>query len=178
MTYGSLSWTSIGNFSVRLGSFWWNRSLILPILHVCKGRRYYIFYFFSFDPEGDWKNCQRVLKFLPLIFGSETSKQLKWVRNVRVDYWHQYKLESIDGPSQNLTKSSENNWKFYRFTPKTTHVSTIQIFNLKCSKSKALNDFLQTNSNSTHWVVFGVTVSIMSMSLSKFQPKSSHKISL
>jgi hypothetical protein len=26
------------------------------------------------------------LKFLPQIFGSETSKQVKWVRNVRVDY--------------------------------------------------------------------------------------------
>jgi hypothetical protein len=31
-----------------------------------------------------------------------------------------------------------------------THVSTIRIINLK-----ALNDFLQTNSNSTHWAVFG-----------------------
>ncbi len=46
----------------------------------------YIVYSFSSDPEGEWKNCQRVLKFLPLIFGSETSKQVKWVRNVRVDY--------------------------------------------------------------------------------------------
>ncbi len=43
-------------------------------------------YSFSSNPEGEWKNCQRVLKFLPLIFGSETSKQVKWVRNVRVDY--------------------------------------------------------------------------------------------
>jgi hypothetical protein len=46
----------------------------------------HIVYSFSSDPEGEWKNCQRVLKFLPLIFGSETSKQVKWVRNVRVDY--------------------------------------------------------------------------------------------
>jgi hypothetical protein len=46
-----------------------------------------IVYSFSSDPEGEWKNCQRVLKFLPLIFGSETSKQVKWVGNVRVDYW-------------------------------------------------------------------------------------------
>jgi ABC-type polysaccharide/polyol phosphate export permease len=42
----------------------------------------------------------------------------------------------------------------YRFTPKTAHVSTIRIFNLECSKSQALNDFLQTISNSTHWVAF------------------------
>jgi hypothetical protein len=49
-------------------------------------RKDFIVYFFSSDPEGEWKNSQRVLKFLPLIFGSETSKQVKWVRNVRVDY--------------------------------------------------------------------------------------------
>jgi hypothetical protein len=51
-------------------------------------KRHYnsIVYSFSSDPEGEWKNCQRVLKFLPLIFGSEMSKQVKWVRNVRVDY--------------------------------------------------------------------------------------------
>jgi hypothetical protein len=30
-------------------------------------------------------------------------------------------------------------------------MSTIRIFNLKCSKSQALNDYLQANSNSTHW---------------------------
>jgi hypothetical protein len=30
---------------------------------------------------------RRVLKFLPLIFGSETSKQVKWVRKVRVNYF-------------------------------------------------------------------------------------------
>ncbi len=29
------------------------------------------------------KKSQRVLKFLPLIFGSETSKQVKRVRNVK-----------------------------------------------------------------------------------------------
>ncbi len=27
----------------------------------------------------------------------------------------------------------------------------VRIFNLKCSKSQALNDFLQANSNGTHW---------------------------
>jgi hypothetical protein len=42
------------------------------------------------------------------------------------------------------------------FYPENNSVSTIRIFNLKCPKSQALNDFLQTNSNSTHWVVFGV----------------------
>jgi hypothetical protein len=52
-----------------------------------------IVYSFSSDPEGEWKNCQRVLKFLPLIFGSETSKQMKWVRNVRVDYRKNLKLK-------------------------------------------------------------------------------------
>ncbi len=41
-----------------------------------------------------------------------------------------------------------------RFPPKTTHVNTIRIFNLKCPKSKALNDFLQTNSHSRQWIVF------------------------
>ncbi len=45
-----------------------------------------IVYSFCSDPEDEWKNSQRVLKILPLIFGSETSKQVKWVRNVRVDY--------------------------------------------------------------------------------------------
>jgi hypothetical protein len=40
--------------------------------------------------------------------------------------------------------------KDYRFTPKTNHVSTVRIFNLKCNKSQALNDFLQMNSNSNH----------------------------
>ncbi len=34
----------------------------------------YVVYSFSSDPEGEWKNYQRVLKFLPLIFGSETSE--------------------------------------------------------------------------------------------------------
>jgi hypothetical protein len=36
------------------------------------------------------------------------------------------------------------------FYPENNSVSTIRIFNLKCPKSQALNDFLQTNSNSTH----------------------------
>jgi hypothetical protein len=31
-----------------------------------------------------------------------------------------------------------------------------RIFNLKCPKSQALNDFLQTNPNNTLWVVFGL----------------------
>jgi hypothetical protein len=43
-------------------------------------------YSFSSNPEGKWKNCQHILKFLLLIFGSETSKQVKWARNFRVDY--------------------------------------------------------------------------------------------
>jgi hypothetical protein len=59
---------------------------ILLILLIYKPKCSWIVYSFSSNPEGEWKNCQRVLKFLPLIFGSETSKQVKWVRNVRVDY--------------------------------------------------------------------------------------------
>ncbi len=55
-----------------------------------------------------------------------------------------------------LTSGQETTFRNYRFTPKTTHMSTIRILNLKCPKSKALNYFLQMNSNSTHWVVFGV----------------------
>jgi hypothetical protein len=35
-----------------------------------------IVYSFSSDPEGALKNCQRVLKFLSQIFGSDTSKRV------------------------------------------------------------------------------------------------------
>jgi hypothetical protein len=42
------------------------------------------------------------------------------------------------------------------FYPENNSVNVIRIFNSKCSKSQALNDFLQTNSNNTYWVVFGV----------------------
>jgi hypothetical protein len=58
--------------------------------------------------------------------------------------------------SETLESSADWPWLLYRFTPKGTHVSTIRIFNLNCPKSKALKDFLQTNSNGTHWVVFGI----------------------
>ncbi len=33
-------------------------------------------YSFSSDPEGEWKNYQRILKFLPQTFGSETSNHV------------------------------------------------------------------------------------------------------
>ncbi len=36
------------------------------------------------------------------------------------------------------------------YSPKTTHVSITQNFNLKCSKSNTLSDFLQAKSNNTH----------------------------
>jgi hypothetical protein len=39
----------------------------------------------------------------------------------------------------------------------TAHLSIIRIFDLKCHKSQALNDFLQTNSNNTQRVIFEVT---------------------
>jgi hypothetical protein len=48
---------------------------------------------FSFDSEGEWKNFQRVLKFLSQIFGSETSYRVDnffigslAAKKIRVDY--------------------------------------------------------------------------------------------
>ncbi len=114
-----------------------------------------IVYSFSSNPEGEWKNCQRVLKFLPLIFGSEASKQVKWVRNVRVDYSKMSKNSMSYTFVNKLVKSPAV--KPVPCSPERNSVSIIRIRLREVVKCLELNDFSQTNSSNTHWVSFGGT---------------------
>jgi hypothetical protein len=77
-----------------------------------------IVYSFSSDPEGERKSFQRVLKFLSLIFGSETSKQVKWVRNVRVDYTNYFQWwNNIKVYSGNIFNLRKILYEFHRWKP-------------------------------------------------------------